>query len=81
MAEPTRTVNIDGLETTSVAMVVRYGGRKYKVDINEGFDALKRVRVILRDGQSDIVPLAHSEGLVWLAVSPGVEVSFSEVQK
>jgi hypothetical protein len=73
------TQNIDGLETTSVAMIVRYGERKYVVDIGEAFGALQRIRHILRDGTSDIVPIAHSKGLVWLAVGPGIDVSFSEV--
>jgi hypothetical protein len=79
MTDARTTLNPDGLETTSVAMIVRYAERKYVVDITEAFDALKRIRALLREGVSDVVPLAHSKGLVWLTVGPGIELSFSEV--
>jgi hypothetical protein len=79
MTDARTTLNINGLETTSIAMIVRYAGRKYAVEIDEAFDALKRIRTLLRDGVSDVVPLAHSKGLVWLTIGPGVEISFTEV--
>ena len=79
MTDTPTTQNIDGLETTSTAMIVRYAERKYVVEIGEAFDALKRIRSILRDGTSDIVPIAHRKGLVWLAIGPGVDLSFAEV--
>ena len=79
MTDARATLNPDGLETTSVAMIVRYAERKYVVDIDEAFDALKRIRTLLRDGVSDVVPLAHSKGLVWLSVGAGIPISFAEV--
>jgi hypothetical protein len=75
----TTGTNIDGLPTRTVAHIVRYGKQSYTVDRREGNEVLERVRALLRDGASDIVPLTHKDGLTWLVVGPGVPITVDEI--
>ena len=46
----------------------------------EGYALLKRIRTLLRDGTTDLVPLVHRDGFVWLAVGPNIPIAIDEVE-
>jgi hypothetical protein len=71
--------NIDGLPSNAVGYVLHYGKRSFTVDSAEGTEVLARIRSVLRDGSSDIVPVAHTKGLTWLAIGAGVPTAVDEV--
>jgi hypothetical protein len=71
--------NIDGLPSTTVAYVIRYGKTRYVLDASEGTDVLKRIRALLHDGSHDVIPLTHRDGFTWLVVGPGIPLTIEEV--
>lgn len=78
LREDSRT-NIDGLPTSTVAHVIRYGKLRFTLDQAQGNETLGRIRTLLRDGSSDVVAVAHKDGLSWLAVGPGIPIVIDEI--
>ena len=70
--EPLTDAEVAGLSAKTVAHVVHYRRKTYVTKPSEGYALLKRVRTLLRDGTTDLVPLVHRDGFVWLAVGPGI---------
>ena len=64
----------------TVAHVVHYRRKTYVTRPAEGYALLKRVRTLLKDGASDLVPLVHRDGFVWLAVGPGIPIAVEEIE-
>jgi len=71
--------NIDGLRTSTVAHVIHYGKRTFTLDHAQGNQTLAQIRALLREGSSDVVAVAHKDGLSWLAVGPGVPIVIDEI--
>ncbi|WP_243064534.1 hypothetical protein [Humibacter sp. RRB41] len=71
--------NIDGLPTRTVAQVIHYGKRRFILDQGLGNETLTRIRDLLRGGASDIVAVAHKDGLSWLVIGPGVPLTIDEI--
>lgn len=78
--EPFPAAEIAGLKARTVAHVVHYRRKTYVTLPSEGYALLKRVRTLLRDGTTDLVPLVHRDGFVWLAVGPGLPIAIDEVE-
>ena len=66
--------------TKTVAHVVHYRRKTYVTRPAEGYALLKRVRTLLKDGTTDLVPLVHRDGFVWLAVGPGIPIAIDEIE-
>ena len=64
----------------TVAHVVHYRRKTYVTRPAEGYALLKRVRTLLKDGATDLVPLVHRDGFVWLAVGPGIPIAVEEIE-
>lgn len=79
-AEPFPAAEIAGLKARTVAHVVHYRRKTYVTLPSEGYALLKRVRTLLRDGTTDLVPLVHRDGFVWLAVGPNIPIAVDEVE-
>jgi DNA-binding response OmpR family regulator len=71
---------VAGLSAKTVAHVIHYRRKTYVTKPSEGYALLKRVRTLLRDGSTDLVPLVHRDGFVWLVVGPGIPVAVDEVE-
>jgi hypothetical protein len=69
-----------GLSAKTVAHVIHYRRKTYVTKPSEGYALLKRVRTLLRDGTTDLVPLVHRDGFVWLAVGPSIPISIDEIE-
>jgi hypothetical protein len=80
MTEVFTEAEIEGLAAKTVAHIVHYGKRKFIVRPAEGYAVLKRVRTLLRDGTTDVVPLVHREGFTWLVVGPAIPITVDEVE-
>jgi hypothetical protein len=80
VAEPFPAAEVAGLSAKTVAHVVHYRRKTYVTLPSEGYAFLKRVRTLLRDGTTDLVPLVHRDGFVWLAVGPSIPVAVDEVE-
>jgi hypothetical protein len=79
-ASPQPEAATAGLSAKTVAHVVHYRRRTYVTRPAEGYALLKRVRTILRDGTTDLVPLVHRDGFVWLAVGPSIPIAIDEIE-
>jgi hypothetical protein len=66
--------------TKTVAHVVHYRRKTYVTRPTEGYALLKRVRTLLKDGTTDLVPLVHRDGFVWLAVGPAIPIAIDEIE-
>lgn len=64
----------------TVAHVIHYRRKTYVARPAEGYALLKRVRTLLRDGTTDLVPLVHRDGFVWLAVGPSIPIAIDEIE-
>jgi len=71
---------IAGLSAKTVAHVIHYRRKTYVTKPSEGYALLKRVRTLLRDGTTDLVPLVHRDGFVWLAVGPSIPIAIDEIE-
>lgn len=71
---------VAGLSAKTVAHVIHYRRKTYVAKPSEGYALLKRVRTILRDGTTDLVPLVHRDGFVWLAVGPSIPIAIDEIE-
>ncbi|WP_089907480.1 hypothetical protein [Leifsonia sp. 21MFCrub1.1] len=71
---------IAGLSAKTVAHVIHYRRKTYVTKPSEGYALLKRVRTLLRDGTTDLVPLVHRDGFVWLAIGPSIPISIDEIE-
>ncbi|WP_285115212.1 hypothetical protein [Leifsonia sp. fls2-241-R2A-40a] len=82
MTEST-TADLDvpaGASPKTVAHVIHYRRKTYVTKPAEGYALLKRVRTLLRDGTTDLVPLTHRDGFVWLAVGPSIPIAIDEIE-
>ena len=68
------------LSAKTVAHVIHYRRKTYVTRPAEGYALLKRVRTLLRDGTTDLVPLVHRDGFVWLAVGPSIPIAIDEIE-
>jgi hypothetical protein len=80
MTETLNDSQIEGLSAKTIAHVVHYRRKTYVTRPVEGYALLKRVRTLLKDGTTDLVPLVHRDGFVWLAIGPGIPFSVDEVE-
>ena len=64
----------------TVAHVVHYRRKTYVTRPAEGYALLKRMRTLLKDGTTDLIPLVHRDGFVWLAVGPGIPIAVEEIE-
>lgn len=71
---------VAGLSAKTVAHVIHYRRKTYVTKPSEGYALLKRVRTLLRDGTTDLVPLVHRDGFVWLAVGPSIPIAIDEIE-
>jgi hypothetical protein len=71
---------VAGLNAKTVAHVIHYRRKTYVTKPSEGYALLKRVRTLLRDGTTDLVPLVHRDGFVWLAVGPEIPIAIDEIE-
>ncbi|MGO4535802.1 hypothetical protein [Leifsonia sp. 2MCAF36] len=71
---------VAGLSAKTVAHVIHYRRKTYVTRPAEGYALLKRVRTLLRDGTTDLVPLVHRDGFVWLTVGPGIPIAIDEIE-
>jgi DNA-binding response OmpR family regulator len=71
---------VAGLSAKTVAHVIHYRRKTYVTKPAEGYALLKRVRTLLRDGTTDLVPLVHRDGFVWLAVGPSIPIAIDEIE-
>ena len=71
---------VAGLSAKTVAHVIHYRRKTYVTRPAEGYALLKRVRTLLRDGTTDLVPLVHRDGFVWLAVGPSIPIAIDEIE-
>ena len=71
---------VAGLSAKTLAHVVHYRRKTYVAKPSEGYALLKRVRTLLRDGTTDLVPLVHRDGFVWLVVGPNIPIAIDEVE-
>ena len=78
--DPFPEAEIAGLRAKTVAHVVHYRKKTYVTLPSEGYALLKRVRTLLRDGGTDLVPLVHRDGFVWLAIGPSIPIAIDEVE-
>jgi len=60
-------------------LVIHYGKRRFILDQGLGNETLTRIRDLLRGGASDIVAVAHKDGLSWLVIGPGVPLTIDEI--
>ncbi|MFF2051249.1 hypothetical protein ACFVU2_06555 [Leifsonia sp. NPDC058194] len=79
-ADPLPDSEVAGLSAKTVAHVVHYRRKTYVTRPSEGYALLKRVRTLLRDGTTDLVPLVHRDGFVWLAVGPNIPIAVDEIE-
>lgn len=79
-ADPLPAPHAAGASAKTIAHVVHYRRKTYVTKPAEGFALLKRVRTLLRDGTTDLVPLVHRDGFVWLAVGPGIPIAIDEIE-
>ena len=80
MTDTFTDAEIDGLAAKTVAHVVHYGKREFVVLPSEAYGVLKRIRSLVKDGTTDLVPLVHRDGFVWLVVGPHVPISVDEIE-
>lgn len=71
---------VASLSAKTVAHVIHYRRKTYVTRPAEGYALLKRVRTLLRDGTTDLVPLVHRDGFVWLAVGPSIPIAIDEIE-
>ncbi|WP_374009323.1 hypothetical protein [Leifsonia sp. LS-T14] len=79
-ADTPLTGKAESLSAKTVAHVIHYRRKTYVTRPAEGYALLKRVRTLLRDGTTDLVPLVHRDGFVWLAVGPSIPIAIDEVE-
>ncbi|WP_025158161.1 hypothetical protein [Leifsonia aquatica] len=79
-ADPLPASEVAGLSAKTVAHVVHYRRKTYVTRPSEGYALLKRIRTLLRDGTTDLVPLVHRDGFVWLAVGPNIPIAVDEIE-
>src|SRR5689334_17295115 len=79
-ADPFPAAEIAGLSAKTVAHAVHYRRKTYIAVPSEGYALLKRVRTLLRDGTTDLVPLVHRDGFVWLAIGPSIPIAIDEIE-
>jgi hypothetical protein len=79
-AEAIPESEVAGLSAKTLAHVIHYRRKTYVTKPSEGYALLKRVRTLLRDGTTDLVPLVHRDGFVWLAVGPSIPIAIDEVE-
>lgn len=79
-ADPFPAAEIAGLRAKTVAHIVHYRRMTYVTLPSEGYALLKRVRSLLRDGRTDLVPLVHRDGFVWLVVGPTIPIAIDEIE-
>lgn len=79
-ADPFPPAEIAGLSAKTVAHVIHYRRKTYVTQPSEGYALLKRVRTLLRDGTTDLVPLVHRDGFVWLAIGPNIPIAVDEIE-
>lgn len=79
-AEAIPEAEVAGLSAKTLAHVIHYRRKTYVTKPSEGYALLKRVRTLLRDGTTDLVPLVHRDGFVWLAVGPNIPIAIDEVE-
>jgi hypothetical protein len=79
-AEPFAAAQLAGLSAKTVAHVVHYRRKAYVAMPSEGYALLKRARTLLRDGTTDLVPLVHRDGFVWLAIGPDIPIAVEEIE-
>ena len=80
MTETLNDSQIAGLSAKTVAHVVHYRRKTYVTRPSEGYALLKRMRTLLKDGTTDLVPLVHRDGFVWLAIGPRHPVAVDEIE-
>ncbi|KRC47155.1 hypothetical protein ASE16_17625 [Leifsonia sp. Root227] len=80
MTEALTDAQVEGLGAKTVAHVVHYRRKTYVTRPSEGYALLKRVRTLLKDGTTDLVPLVHRDGFVWLAIGPGIPIAVDEIE-
>lgn len=80
MTEALTEDQVTALGAKTVAHVVHYRRKTFVTKPSEGYALLKRVRTLLKDGTTDLVPLVHRDGFVWLAIGPGIPISVDEVE-
>ena len=79
-AEVLPDAEVAGLSAKTVAHVIHYRRKTYVTRPSEGYALLKRVRTLLKDGTTDLVPLVHRDGFVWLAIGPGIPIAVDEIE-
>jgi hypothetical protein len=79
--DPLAHARIAGHSTKTVAHVVHYRRKTYVTTPAEGYALLKRVRTLLRDDTTDLVPLVHRDGFVWLAVGPNIPIAVDQIEE
>ncbi|WP_426625621.1 hypothetical protein ACPPVW_06070 [Leifsonia sp. McL0607] len=79
-AGPFPAAEIAGLSAKTVAHVVHYRRKSYVTLPSEGYALLKRIRTLMRDGTTDLVPLVHKDGFVWLAIGPSIPIAVDEIE-
>lgn len=79
-SDPLPAAELTGLSAKTVAHVVHYRRKTYVTKPSEGYALLKRVRTLLRDGTTDLVPLVHRDGFVWLSVGPSIPIAIDEIE-
>ncbi|WP_348789212.1 hypothetical protein [Leifsonia sp. NPDC080035] len=78
--DPLPPAEISALSAKTIAHVIHYRRKTYVTKPSEGYALLKRIRTLLRDGTTDLVPLVHRDGFVWLAVGPDIPIAIDEVE-
>lgn len=78
--DPLPPAEIRALNAKTIAHVIHYRRKTYVAKPSEGYALLKRIRTLLRDGTTDLVPLVHRDGFVWLAVGPSIPIAIDEVE-
>ena len=80
MTDTFTDAEIEGLAAKTVAHIVHYGKRAFVVRPSEAYAVLKRIRTLVKDGSTDVVPLVHRDGFVWLVVGPQIPISIDEIE-